>query len=381
MIYRYPPEVHEFVKKWSPKLRDQELAEECNKALGTSFTAATMKSFRGNHGYRNGQKQWTKEEYWKYQTYYPKGMYEYVRDNSWGVSSKEMAERVKELFGYEMTPTAMKQFRQRHGIKSGVTGWYQKGHPPGTKGKTLEEICKNDPEKIAKVRATQFKKGHRPVNELPIGTIVVSSDGYKLRKKSMEGSIWERWEMLHRAVWEEHNGPIPDGMIVSFKDSNTLNCDISNLMLITRSEASSLTGLNYRFEDPELTQAGLSLIRLRNAANELKRGCQWNGDCEHCPADDCLATSSQASKFYAKEETECHKRYGRDLAKYRKPEVQANWYQRVGKERNREKREKNHCSRGGHFDDSSVDFGKNARCIDESVCRSYCSYAERRTDE
>ena len=52
-VYRYPPEVHEFVKEWAPKMRDQELAAKCNEELGTSFTASSMKAFRGNHGYRN----------------------------------------------------------------------------------------------------------------------------------------------------------------------------------------------------------------------------------------------------------------------------------------------------------------------------------------
>ena len=151
MIYKYPDEIEDFVREWSPKMRDQELAAKVNETFGTDFTPGRMKAYRGNHGIRNYKKQLSKEEYWKYQTKYPEGMYEYIRDNSRGVSSKEMAERVKELFGYEMTPTCMKQFRQRHGIKSGVTGWYQKGHPPGTKGKTIEEICKNDPEKLARL--------------------------------------------------------------------------------------------------------------------------------------------------------------------------------------------------------------------------------------
>lgn len=270
-IYRYPQEVHDFVKKWCPKLRDDDLAEACNKELGTQFTPKSIKAFRANHGYRNGKKQWTKEEYWKYQKRYPKGMYEFVRDNSWGVSSSEMADMVNEKFGTSFTRTMMKQFRQRHGIKSGVTGWYQKGRPPGTKGKTIEEICKGDPEKLARVRATQFKKGDRPVNELPVGAIVVNSDGYKLRKKQMEGTLWERWEFLHRAVWEEHNGPIPEGMMVSFKDNNKLNCDIDNLMLLTRGENSALTHYGYRFEDPDLTEAGLALVKLKQAAAKKKK--------------------------------------------------------------------------------------------------------------
>ena len=270
-VYRYPPEVHELVREWAPKLRDKELAAKCNAELGTSFTQKSMKSFRSNHGYRNDKKQWSSEEYWKYQTKYPKGMYEFIRDNSWGVSSKEMANMVNEKFGTDFTPHRMKCFRQRHGIRSGTTGWFRRGHEPGTKGKTIEEICKYDPEKIAKVRSTQFKKGHKPANEYPLGTIAVTSEGYKIRKISMTGKLWERWEFLHRAVWEEHNGPVPEGMVVSFKDGNKLNCDISNLMLLTKGENAVLTRLGLRSEDPDLTEAGLNLVRLKQAAKDARK--------------------------------------------------------------------------------------------------------------
>lgn len=270
MIWKYPQEVHDLVKEWAPKLRDRELAALVNERCGTAFTASSMKSFRGNHGYRNGMKQWTGEEYWKYQTKYPQGMYEYIRDNSWGVSSAEMAQQVRERFGYEMTPTCMKQFRQRNGIRSGVTGWFRKGRAPGTKGKTLEEICGNDPDKLAKVRATQFKKGNRPFNEMEIGDITVVN-GYKLRKKAMTGTQRERWEFLHRAVWEEHNGPVPEGMVVTFKDSDPMNCDISNLMLITKAQSAVMTRKGYRSGDPDITEAGAALAALEIAAGKKRK--------------------------------------------------------------------------------------------------------------
>lgn len=272
MIYKYPQEVHDLVQEWAPKMRDQELAAKCNAELGTEFTAASMKSFRGNHGYRNGmKKQLSKEEYWKYQTKWPQGMYEFIKENSWGVASKEMDDMVNEKFGTDFTPSQMKSFRQRHGIKSGVTGWFQRGRAPGTKGKTIEEICKHDPEKLAKVKATQFKKGHKPKNEMPVGTIAVTVDGYLIRKRQATGTQWKRWEFLHRAVWEEHNGPIPDGMIVTFKDGNKQNCDIDNLMLITRGEHASLVKLGLRSQDPDLTEAGLNLIRLKNAVKDARK--------------------------------------------------------------------------------------------------------------
>ena len=267
---KYPQEVHEFVKKWSPKLRDADLAEACNKELGTNFTAQKMKAFRSNHKYYNGMKQWTKEEYWKYQKRYPKGMYEFVRDNSWGVSSKEMAEMVYEKFGYEFTATGMKQFRQRHGIKSGVTGWYQKGHAPGTKGKTLEEICKYDPEKLARVRKTQFKTGTKPPNMKPIGTVSII-DGYKYIKVSDNGSRNDMWKLMHRYVWEQHNGPIPEGMLITFKDQDHMNCDIDNLMLITQAENVTLAKKHYRSINPEVTETGLNLVRLEKIIKDKKK--------------------------------------------------------------------------------------------------------------
>lgn len=274
-VYRYPPEVHEFVKKWAPKLRDDDLAEACNKEFGTHFSTNSMKCFRGNHGYRNYKKQWTSEEYWKYQKRYPKGMYEFIRDNSWNVSSKDMAEMVNEKFGFSFTTSGMKQFRQRHGIKSGVTGWYQKGRSPGTKGKTIAEICGYDPEKIARVKATWFKKGTSPYNELPVGAVVANCEGYLLRKKAMEGTQWERWEFLHRAVWEEHNGPIPKGMSIIFKDGDRMNCDISNLMMVTRGENAALN--RYRTKYPELTETAVAMVKLKRAAAEKKKQGDVNG--------------------------------------------------------------------------------------------------------
>ena len=270
---RYPPEVHEFVKEHACKMRDPELAVACNETLGTHFTASSMKAFRGNHGYKNYKKQWSSEEYWRYQTHYPKGMYEFIRDNSWGVSSKEMAEMCNEKFGTNWTPTGMKQFRQRHGIKSGCTGWYRKGHPPGNKGKKLEEYVGEEraAEIKKRIAPTQFKKGESPLNEKPVGTIVVNDHGYKLRKKQMEGTLWERWEFLHRAVWVEHNGPIPDGMMVIFRDGDRLNCDISNLTLISKQENAALNKLGLRSEDPDLTDTGINLVRLRLAVKNVKK--------------------------------------------------------------------------------------------------------------
>ena len=265
-VYRYPPEIEDFVREHSMKLRDDDLAELVNETFGTHFTASSMKAYRGNHHIRNGRKQWTSEEYWRYQKRYPQGMIEFIRENSWGVPSKEMAEMVNERFGTSFTQTGMKQFRQRHGIKSGLTGWYQKGHPPGNKGKKIEEFC--SPEAIEKIRRTTFKKGHHPANEKPVGTVLKTSDGYLIRKISMTGTQWQRWEFLHKTEWIRHNGPIPEGMLVSFKDGNKEHTNIENLMLISKRENQALMKKGLRCADPDITMAGLAFVRLEHAIKD-----------------------------------------------------------------------------------------------------------------
>lgn len=37
-----------------------------------------------------------------------------------------------------------------------------------------------------------------------------------------------------RVIWELHNGPIPEGMVIIFKDRDAFNCSIENLALVTR---------------------------------------------------------------------------------------------------------------------------------------------------
>ena len=206
-------------------------------------------------------------------------MLEFVRKNSWHVPSKDLAEMVNEEFGTDYTPMQIKAFRQRNGIKSGITGWFQKNHSPGNKGKKIEEYVK-DPARIEEIRRrlapTQFKKGERPMNELPVGSISLRrKDGkidYKFIKVQMECGIWDRWKPLHRYVWEKHNGPIPEGMCVCFKDGDPLNCDISNLMLAKRQEIATMAKKDLWSEDPDLTETAIYMIRLQQAANARKRG-------------------------------------------------------------------------------------------------------------
>lgn len=44
------------------------------------------------------------------------------------------------------------------------------------------------------------------------------------------------WVLQSHYIWEQHFGSIPEGMYVSYKDSNPENCTIENLYLISKAD-------------------------------------------------------------------------------------------------------------------------------------------------
>ena len=106
---------------------------------------------------------------------------------------------------------------------------FAKGHVSHNKGKSIEEFMSE--EGIKRSSRTRFKAGHRPHNTRAVGTEVQHADGYVYIKVG-EGKPVPK----HRYVWEQANGPIPDGHCVAFRDGNHGNCDLSNLYLLSRAD-------------------------------------------------------------------------------------------------------------------------------------------------
>jgi hypothetical protein len=198
----------------------------------------------------------------------------FILEHYKGTGHQEMADMVNERFGTSYTKEQIKCYYSRNKLNSGLTGYFKKGSVPFNKGKKYDEIIP-DPvrraEVLERMKPTQFRKGHVPHNEQPLGTVKTDPEGYLIRKISMTGTARERWEFVHRAEWEKHHGPIPEGMAVSFRDSNKLNCDIDNLMLISLGENAMLNSMKLRSENPELTDTALNMIRLINTARQKKK--------------------------------------------------------------------------------------------------------------
>lgn len=99
--------------------------------------------------------------------------------------------------------------------RQGIGTRFVKGQQSWNKGKSYQPggRCKD----------TQFKKGcmqgAAQHNYVPIGSQRVTRDGYLERKITDDPALApaRRWVAVHRLVWVEANGPVPDGLIVVFK--------------------------------------------------------------------------------------------------------------------------------------------------------------------
>ena len=133
-----------------------------------------------------------------------------------GLTTKQILCRARRLKLHK-SPEVVKGIREN--------GMFLKGHVPFNKGMKQQEFM--TAEQIEKTKATRFVKGQVPVNIKEIGYERISVDGY-VEVKTEKGFV-----LKHRMIWEKHNGPIPKGHIVRFKNRNKLDIRIENLELVT----------------------------------------------------------------------------------------------------------------------------------------------------
>ena len=148
-------------------------------------------------------------------------------------------------------------------------GCFRHGQSPWNKGIPFESGGRSP--------LTRFKAGGVPLNTQPIGTEVVDSYGYRKRKVRDDkpgGKAYRNWRFVHVIVWEQHNGPLPKGHIVRFRDSDNTNASPSNLVALTRGENAVINRWMAMGELPEggmdvlITLAKLKIAQ-RKRAEEL----------------------------------------------------------------------------------------------------------------
>ena len=179
----------------------------------------------------------------------PEEVRAYIVANYRGVGPTEMSERVRDLFGFEYDVERMGGFYNRHGLKSGLTGWFEKGFSPWNKGTHYT---------APGTERTRFQKGNRPSDWRPVGSERLNKDGY-IEVKVAEPN---KWDLKHRVVWRQHNGPIPRGHVIIFRDQNKYNLDPANLACVSRGELSVMCNKLKFTDDPDINDTKLLISKV-----------------------------------------------------------------------------------------------------------------------
>ena len=261
-MFSYSAEHIAFLRENYPRMTRPELTEAFNDAFGLDKTEGAIKSTIKVHkiksGRASGMRPATSEIKSKL---FNKEQVEFITKNYTEMSRKDLLSALNEKFDLSVELNQLVSFVKNHKINSGRNGYFVKGQKSwnaGTKG-------------ILKANSGSFKKGDKPANYHPVGhERVDSKDGYILVKVADKNpwksskSGWYRHK--HVVVWEQHNGSVPDGMCVRFKDNDKRNFDINNLFLVSRGEHIRLNQMGYSEQPEELKPIVINIAKLDQAS-------------------------------------------------------------------------------------------------------------------
>lgn len=185
---------------------------------------------------------------------------DYLVSNVPGHSYGELIELFYQRFNVQLSFNQIKSFIGNRKLNTGRTGRYPKGHTPfnkGLKGITLGGV------------QTQFKKGNKAHNWVPVGTERINADGY-VDVKVQDGKKQKNWKGKHILIWEQHNGPVPKGHAVIFGDGDNRNFDLDNLILVSRKQLLVLNRKGLISNDADLTRTAVIIADLHSKINERK---------------------------------------------------------------------------------------------------------------
>lgn len=160
-------------------------------------------------------------------------------------------------------------WRKREGVKTGRDGRFAKGHEPWTKGRKLP----HNPNSAK----TQFQKGQVSHTWRGAGHEAVDRHGYVWiivdHPNPYTGAA--TWRVhKHRWLWEEANGPVPEGHALKCLDGNKLNTDPSNWDAIPRAMLPRLNGRfgrDYDDAPAEVKPALMATARLEHRIREMRK--------------------------------------------------------------------------------------------------------------
>lgn len=181
----------------------------------------------------------------------------FIEENAKGLSNQKITDLVNEKFNLALTVQQVKGFKHNNKISSGLTGYFPKGHVSTNSIKKGQRLSQK----------TEFKKGEKSWNYMPVGSERINTDGYK----DIKIADPNKWRAKHILLWEQHNGPIPKGYKLIFLDGNKLNISLDNIELVSNAEMLNLNRLGLIKNDSNLTRIGILLTQVILKTNKKSK--------------------------------------------------------------------------------------------------------------
>lgn len=142
------------------------------------------------------------------------------------MKASDLTAAFNQTFGTRQSVTAIRSWLKGNGVRSGRPGrMFTTGHRPWNKG--IRDGTGP--------RKSSFRKGHEPWNRNDIGHERYNGDKGCVTVKVKEDGR-ETYRPKHHVVWERHNGPVPKGHVLVFRDGDRTNCAIDNLECLSLAE-------------------------------------------------------------------------------------------------------------------------------------------------
>ncbi len=258
MPKKYTQEHIDYLREISPGRYNDEITRMFNKKFGTTKTETAIRSVRNKRrilsSVTKARKLYTDEQI------------AYLKELSdQGLFNREITRRFNEKFGLRRTEAAINNQRVKYGFKTTARNYWEKGHVPWNKGMKnwWAPGCEH----------TQFKKGNRPYNWVPVGSERIAKNDYiQVKVRDLYKNSKQNWKGKHIIIWEKHHGrPVPPGHVVIFGDGNKRNFDPDNLILVSRAQLVRMNQRELIKNDAALTKTGALIADIINKIGERKR--------------------------------------------------------------------------------------------------------------
>jgi hypothetical protein len=178
-----------------------------------------------------------------------------------GRSHRDLTTMMNERFGLALAVDQVKAAISRYGLNTGRTGCFAPGHVPANKGRL--GYCAPGSEK------GWFAPGGFSHNRVEIGTEKQRSDGY-VWVKVADGRKNANWRQKHILIWEAANGAVPQGSVVMFRNGDTTDCRIENLILTDKATVARFNHMRLPVGEG-VTEAGLLVAAIGNRIGQRRR--------------------------------------------------------------------------------------------------------------